>query len=280
MVLQKSQIDSLHAWLKAIRQSYLSSSRPSKLATRHRTRDGVSPPQHLTNQDREQIDINAKVMLRELNGKIQNLSTADAIRHDARIAVIDKKHRGAFGALGAWAAGGVIQEKSAEHTAAEEAENSVATHRNNVVFFLREQLQDCMLTQTGMMEIRIKREREKQKSILAKAGQGTLLDVANTSSAGSTRQNSELGPNDMEHTRRAYRPEDELTSEQIQMFERLNQELLQQDESTLNQVRYVANHRITKLLISLLNGHVFSQADIGTERQRSRWVKLPSSSRN
>lgn len=231
--IQNSQIASLHAWLKNIRQSYLSSAQPSKLSTRHKNRDGAERQKLLTNQDREEIDVNTKSMLRELNGKIQNLSAADAIRHNTRMALIEKKYRGGFGALGAWAAGGSLGGKSLEHSVAEQAVNTITTHRNNVVFYLRERLQLCTLTQSTMMETRIRRERENQKSILAKAGHRMAFNLP-------TSDLSSRVPPDGVAESKTYRPEQEeqeLTSEQIQIFEKKNQDLLRQDEATLNQVR-------------------------------------------
>ncbi|KAJ2905459.1 snare-complex protein syntaxin-18 N-terminus-domain-containing protein [Zalerion maritima] len=235
-----SQITSLHSWLRNIRPSYLSSSQPSKLSARYKTRDGAARQQrqHLTNQDREQIDINAKAMLRELNARIENMNVAEGIRHDTRMAIIEKKHRGTLGALGAWAAGGGTRAMSEEHRAAEEAEKVVTMHRGNVMFYLRERLQQCIFTQTSMMEARITREKEKQKGILAKAGRGLALD-ATAALRSSTANSLAPGLAEAEDAGRAktYRPEEELSSEQIQMFEKQNQDLLRQDEATLSQVR-------------------------------------------
>ena len=81
-----------------------------------------------------------------------------------------------------------------------------------------------------MMEKRIMREMEKNRSVLEKSQSGPMHSYGYDSEAGSSRYN----PAQMEGP--TFNPEEELTPQQIQMFEKQNQDMLKHYESTLNQV--------------------------------------------
>lgn len=93
------------------------------------------------------------------------------------------------------------------------------------------------------------REVEKSRSVLAKtrgggamgAERGMFGDASSSAAAGqgpAAALYPGSGPVQLE-TQQQYHPEEELTPEQIQMFERENQDMLKHYESTLDQVRYV-----------------------------------------
>ncbi|KAL7629748.1 hypothetical protein AAE478_001271 [Parahypoxylon ruwenzoriense] len=236
-----SHIVSLHADLKNIRQSYLSTAQPRKTLIRSAQRDGQL--RSLSDREREEIDANAKKLLRELNAGIRRLADVEQARSEIESKVIQKKFSRGLSALGAWAAGGTPISKSPEHVAAEERANAISTHRDGVLWLLRHRLQECVKTQQDMMEIRLMREMEKNRSVLAKSRR---QDVSSLGALGSTHKTGSA----VESKRRASQalPPDEtpsytstsagdLTEEQIQMFERDNQDMLKHYESTLDQVR-------------------------------------------
>ncbi|KAI1340272.1 hypothetical protein F5Y15DRAFT_53131 [Xylariaceae sp. FL0016] len=237
-----SHISTLHADLRNIRQSYLSTAQPRK--TQIRSAHNDKQPRPLSDREREEIDANSKKMLRELNASIRSLADIEQARADIEDKVIQKKYTRGLGALGAWAAGGASASKSAEHTAAEDRAKSIKSHRDSILWLLRHRLQECVKTQQDMMEIRITREMEKSRSVLAKArGQDGATTFSSTPKFGETPKPEEhkrqstisqaLPPEEIQ----AYAAPPDLTAEQIQMFEKDNQDMLKHYESTLDQVR-------------------------------------------
>jgi hypothetical protein len=195
----------------------------------------------LSDRDREEIDANAKKMLRELNASIRGLADIEQARSDIEGKVIQKKFVRGLGALGAWAAGSASTSKSPEYAAAEDRAKTISAHRDSVLWLLRHRLQECVKTQQDMMEVRIMREMEKNRSILAKArGQDVasldgLSSLADSSSTSDWKKGGNQAlPQDQTPS---YDPTNDLTAEQLQMFERDNQDMLRHYESTLDQVR-------------------------------------------
>ncbi|KAI1135074.1 hypothetical protein F5Y05DRAFT_191218 [Hypoxylon sp. FL0543] len=233
-----SHIASLHADLRNIRQSYLSTAQPRK--TLIRSAQTNKQPRPLSDREREEIDANAKKMLRELNASIRRLADVEQARSEIESKVIQKKFARGLGALGAWAAGGTAISKSPEHVAAEEHAKMVSAHRDGVLWLLRHRLQECVKTQQDMMEIRLMREMEKNRSVLAKARRpdASFSTVGNVPESVSPvepkrRASQPLPPDETA----SYAPSGDLTVEQIQTFEKDNQDMLKHYESTLDQVR-------------------------------------------
>lgn len=236
-----SHITHLHADLRNIRQSYLSTAQPRKTLILSARQARSARP--LSDREREEIDANAKKLLRELNASIRRLADIEQARADIEDKVIQKKFVSGLGALGAWASGGTSTSKSPEHTAAEDRARTISAHRDSVLWLLRHRLQECVKTQQDMMEIRIMREMEKNRSILAKA---RGLDIASSDSAASfvdqpssSTTGQKGGSSQAVHRDDvpSYDPTNDLSPEQIQMFERDNQDMLKHYESTLDQVR-------------------------------------------
>ncbi|KAI1075740.1 snare-complex protein syntaxin-18 N-terminus-domain-containing protein [Whalleya microplaca] len=235
-----SHIASLHADLRNIRQSYLSTAQPRKTLIRSAQTD--RQPRPLSDREREEIDANAKKMLRELNASIRRLADVEQARSEIESKVIQKKFVRGLGALGAWAAGGTAISKSPEHTTAEERAHTISAHRDSVLWLLRHRLQECVKTQQDMMEIRLMREMEKNRSVLAKSSRGQdplassiLANMQEPGSATSSKRRASqaLPPEEASSSAAA----NDLSPEQLQMFEQDNQDMLKHYESTLDQVR-------------------------------------------
>ncbi|KAL2761102.1 hypothetical protein ACRALDRAFT_1073337 [Sodiomyces alcalophilus JCM 7366] len=265
-----SHIASLHNELKDVRQAYLSTAQPRR--TTHIRSMQTKQQRYLTDRDREEVDANAKQMLRELNAGIRSLEEAETLRRETEAAIIRKNFaRGGLGVLGAWAAGG--GGGGAEHAAAEGRERDVGIHRDGVIWYLRRQLQLCGRTQQDMMEARLTREMEKNRSVLAKAGGGgsmpeltgfyETMQGSGTGAAGvemSKKRSSELPPAS-EGKEGGYDPASELTEEQIQMFEKGNHDMVQHFNSTLDKVR-TAEKSLLEIaeLQTLLVGNLATQS--------------------
>lgn len=194
-------------------------------------------------------------MLRELNASIHVLTAEESRRQATAAAVLKQKYgRGIGAALGGWAAGGLGVGgagggKSAEHQAAEEGEKQVAAHRESVMWFLRQRLQTVVTLQQGMMETRLTREMEKNRSVLARTrpqglpvgfedfpdgGMAASSPGTRRASGGSWKESRGVALEEEDKQRRAG---DDLTDEQRQMFEKDNKDMLKHYQSTLDKVR-------------------------------------------
>ncbi|KAI6535220.1 hypothetical protein MCOR16_002861, partial [Pyricularia oryzae] len=249
-----SHISLLHTQLKNVRQAYLSTA-PSRKSQLH----SKLKPHHkaLTDREREEVDANAKKMLRELNASIRTLADAEQLRHETELALIRKKHSSGLGMLGSWASGGksgtggmLGGKKSKEHEQAEAKEAQMAGHRDGVLHFLRQRLQQCVETQQSMMEVRLTREVEKSRSVLAKARPGSMhvgaigaqpsfgASLGDRDLDGPTLPGTSFIPLQDEEKKRGPPPPD-LTEEEVQMFEKGSQDMMKYYESTLEKVMYV-----------------------------------------
>jgi hypothetical protein len=237
---QSTLITRLHTDLLSIRQAYLSTAHPRKTHLHLRTR---SSTQYLTDRDREEIDANAKSTLRDLNASIRALAEAERLRAETAKALLKKKFAPRFGV--AWASGGGGEaKKSPAWVAEEDAAGQMAAHREAVLWFLRQRLGEVGRTQAGMMETRLTREMEKNRSVLAKARGGLVgvdgfpgmgVEGGLGSSAGVGKSAGGVSAD----REKEGRPQFDLTEEQVQMFEKGNQDMLKHYESTLDKVRLV-----------------------------------------
>ncbi|KAG7048380.1 hypothetical protein JMJ77_0014018, partial [Colletotrichum scovillei] len=266
-----SHITNLHNELKDVRQAYLSTAQPRKT---HIHAAAAAQQRHLTDRDREEVDANAKQMLRELNASITALNEAELLRRETETAVIRKKYASRLGALGAWAAASdndssSSKGKTAEHAAAEARARTIEQHRDEVIQSLRLGLQRCGRTQQDMMEVRLTREMEKNRSVLAKAGGGGAMpelggfyeSMAKSAAANKGATGKAGLPPGEEGASSSYDPREGLTDEQIQMFEKGNQDMLQHYNSTLDKVR-TAEKSLLEIaeLQTLLVGNLATQS--------------------
>ncbi|KAK0641999.1 hypothetical protein B0T16DRAFT_462023 [Cercophora newfieldiana] len=229
-------ITSLHTDLLNLRQSYLSTAPLRKTHLRTSSRTASQQPVPLTDRDREEIDANAKRTFRDLTARIRALEDAEQLRQSTEAALLTKRFaRGLGGALGSWAAGGLTSGlgKSAEHVAAEAAARQTGAHRESMILFLRGRLGEAVRTQQGMMETRLTREVEKSRSVLAKA-RGPGMEMGMGMGMGRRTSVGQAASGMREEERRTL---DDLTEEQMQMFEKGNQDMLKYFESTLDKVR-------------------------------------------
>ncbi|PVI04529.1 snare protein syntaxin-like protein 18/UFE1 [Periconia macrospinosa] len=217
----RKHIAEVHAYLRSIRQSYLSTTHPPRRKQISRSGDANhavdKDAKYLTDAQRNDVDASAKQLLRELNHAITGLQETEQVRQAAVNAVVMKKRaKRGLGALGRWAAGGAITAKSPEEEREEAKFNTMKAHRESIIWYLQRALEECGRFQGSMMEIRLTRELEKSKSVLSKA-RGTL-PVSE----------------DYESMRGI---ENTLDPEQLQLFAQENQDLLKQYEDHLDQVR-------------------------------------------
>ena len=109
-----------------------------------------------------------------------------------------------------------------------------------MLWFLRQRLQLCGQTQQGMMQTRLTREMEKNRSVLAKAKYeaklGAFQEAALNEPASPTRGPQHRGSRGVRIEEEERATAEGLTDEQLQMFEKDNQDMLKHYESTLDKV--------------------------------------------
>ena len=190
----------------------------------------------MTDNERASVDAEAKKLLQQLHRTIKQISEAEKIRQDTNNAVALKKQtQGGFGGLTRWAAGGAITAKSAEEELAEAKDRTLSIHREGVIWYLQKKLEEAAQIQSGMMEIRLQREQEKSKSVLYKSrGQ----DIPYSKFDPSTLPNGTSGNSGKDASGQdAW--EEQLSQEQLQMFQEENQEMMKHYQDQLGQVRLV-----------------------------------------
>ncbi|KAL1902320.1 hypothetical protein Sste5346_001296 [Sporothrix stenoceras] len=242
-------IATLSKQLGDVRQAYLSTAPPRRSHHHHHSshNDDSSAPTSLTDSEREDIDANAKRLLRDLNASIRGLAEAEALHQETQQALIRKQYAGPsfrFVGLGTTA-------KSPEQAAAEEAQTQVAAHHESILWYLRQRLQACGRAQQTMMEARLARM---VVETTAASQQHALLvgatNLAPRGSGGFGGASASAAALEEEHNRgQSFAPERhggdsgndgaaaDLTAEQIQMFEKGNQDMLKHYETTLDKVR-------------------------------------------
>ena len=132
----------------------------------------------MTDREREEVDANAKQMIRELNASIRAMDDAEQLRRETEAAIIRKKFGSTFGVLGSWASGGLATGKSDEQADAEARAQQTEIHRDGVMWFLRQRLELCCRTQQDMMETRLMREMEKTRGFMGGAPAGDFAEFA------------------------------------------------------------------------------------------------------
>lgn len=206
----------------------------------------------MTDYDKEATDAWAKKELRVLNGTITILADSEVARQQTETLVTRTKFsRKGLGALGKWAAGGVMQNQSAEERAEELKARELREHRESILWYLRLKLQKCSQDQASMMEKRIKREIEKKKSILAAREERGMPELGGFANA-PVPPKASAATTAVSHTQQ-FQPEEELTPEQVQMFEKDNQDMLKHYQETFEQVRWVGHAPHTRSIANVLH---------------------------
>ncbi|KAF4126699.1 SNARE-complex protein Syntaxin-18 N-terminus [Geosmithia morbida] len=261
-----SHITRLHQSLRNVRRAYLARAQPRKGHV-HPSTDGQPQLVVLSDRDREAVDRDAKDMMRELNWSIEALDGAEKVRHETETKAIQKKYGSSLGALGSWAAGAsgaLTGGKSPEYLAAEEQANGVKTHRDGVLWYLRQQLQMCGQTQKAMMEARLTREIEMNRSLGSQAAlnMADFADFAPPAPSKSTAAAAAAEAQDPQTP--SYRSSDDqgLSREQIQMFEEGNQDMMKYFES-MNESVQTAQRSLAEIsdLQSTLIVHLATQTE-------------------
>ncbi len=245
-------ISSLLGYLRAVRTPYLSTGPPPRQKRTGAQRNSASVtdsnvPEHLNDSQREAIDSETASVLRDINKKITDLTSAVSLQNDTASKVLEQRFGKPSGVLWRWAAGdgdtpdaGKPQKQIDE----EGQLRSVKTFRDGVLWYLSNVLKDTITVQQDMVEKRLEREQQKQLS--------TLYDPRNkgvraTQNAEWTTNGNLEGTQDL-RAHDEYKPwmgapqgggEQELSPELLQLFEEENRSILDHYNDQLGKVTQV-----------------------------------------
>ena len=198
-----------------------------------------------TDAQRDQIDAESKATLRDLNAGIRQLEEVEGIRRETQTQLAEKRRaRSGFGFIDRWAGDRDQRANSAEEELDEAKERDLRAHRESIIWYLRRKLEEAAEMQREMMETRLEREIEKSKSVLYKAkdprGAPETVPAAGQGVTKRSEDPWKLGMAQLPPEQRSVTVSDlGLSSEQIQIFEQENNDMLKHYEDTLDQVRYV-----------------------------------------
>lgn len=246
LTIQNEHIRSLHVYLLSIRRSYLSNVPPSAA---HRRRMAANEPVQLADKDKDAVDASCRSLLRDLTASVTQLASAATVRHETAARQIAARYKTSL--LGKWATGNALTNPQIDSGTGgeqrrEEAElNTLRQVHESVVWYLSKKVEGAGQMQQSMMERRLERAIEKQRSMLHKVG---YQGVPKTSTAESpTSSDNPLATSRaamLEHDKAQV--EQQLSPEQVQMFAEENQGMLKRYEDTLDHVRWATLLRLAK----------------------------------
>lgn len=237
-------ISGLISFLRKIRPSYLTLQPHRQFPSRSQTtRAKENAPNALTDTDRTRIDHETKTLLTELSVKIRNLGEIISADSAIQQEVIARKRK--FGFLGQWASGGGITAKSPQELEEEAQLETTRVWREAVVWYLQRELEAASEVQMSMVQIRLDRERERSKSILYRAKGPTTTGLVNGvsnlgsgSDTGSLSNSMDMGRAvEMEGEEQQDGAWKELGPEQLQIFEKEQQDMLKHYNDELNKIK-------------------------------------------
>lgn len=226
-------IDSLKRFLLTIRPAYLSTSnRPTRASTRHtemKTADAGSGDSlfalfsgnihNLTDRERDEIDFQAKLIIRRCIDRIKELEAAEKARQQQEAA--KPTHR-----LAQFLSSVLLPPST---------EDMLFVHRSSITWLLNQQLMNVSQIQKDQQEIRLMREIEKSENQLSRSMYTNTADSSTSPVSGidSYHQQEFLDQPPIDEN-----PfEEQLSKEQVQMLEKENSIMLEDLNNTLNQVK-------------------------------------------
>ncbi|RUS20579.1 snare-complex protein syntaxin-18 N-terminus-domain-containing protein [Endogone sp. FLAS-F59071] len=238
-----SQVSSLKTFLLSIRRAYLNTSRTARWTPTPATNNGMlltaEGITHLTDKERDEIDLQAKTIITRCMDRIEELEGAEK----ARQAAFTTLHANPLTRLFAQALA-VPTEVSAG--------DILAAHRSGVIWLLKTRLIEVSHIQKNQQETRVARAMEKSENLLYKSSNPAALPAsrsAHPNSASSSRPSSR--PSSLP-SRQSLPPQTvlldddnkddalldaELSPQQLQMLEAENAGIMKELEGTLEQVK-------------------------------------------
>ncbi|KAI9486860.1 MAG: hypothetical protein EXX96DRAFT_517182 [Benjaminiella poitrasii] len=226
-------IDSLKRFLLTIRTAYLTkTNRPSRsrqTAVDLSTPSSVSGDSlfalfsgnihNLTDRERDEIDFQAKLIIRRCIDRIKELEESEKLRHLQEAAKPVSRLSHFFSSM-------------LLPTATEDV---LHVHRSSMTWFLNQKLMQVSKIQKEQQEIRLTREIEKRENQLSKSRFATSRQLFDLPEPTETSNDIPKVEEDEQVELNAF--EEALSKEQIQMLEKENSAMLEDLNNTLNQVK-------------------------------------------
>lgn len=238
---QNAKISDLVSYLRQIRQPYLSNAPAPRRNVHAFSQPGV--PTYLTDPQREEIDTTTSQVLRDLNANITNLDQAANLRSTTDTAVLERKYGQNKSFLFQWAAGeGDAPDagKSQEQLEDEGRAKTMHIFRSNVIWYLKAKLRHAASRQQEMVQIRIDREKEKERSVLYKTkAPRTSLNGSLGETNGEIKGNMDTRGRTLDPALEAEQDaaiRAQLTPEQLQLFQEENSSLIDHYNDVLSKV--------------------------------------------
>ncbi|KAE8144616.1 hypothetical protein BDV25DRAFT_171321 [Aspergillus avenaceus] len=245
--------------------------------TNPKSKEKKDQEKELTDQEREEIEKSTSLLLRDLSNSISTLANAESLRRETRSRVL--RGRYARSGIWMWASGsssssssfttsfgdsgdgygfgsdgsdGSDGGKTTEQIEDESKEREVSVVREGVIWFLRRGLEHTLAFQGGMVEKRIERVRERERSVLFLSSSSSFSsqpfskDSSFSKNSGvNVSGSSGVGGNGIgggwerevlgEDEKTAI--ENQLSPEQLQLFEEENDGLIRYFEDALGKVQ-------------------------------------------
>jgi len=241
-----------------VRTPYLSTAPPPRRSQKHaRTPSHIKTPlgdvpTFITDSQREEITTSTTALLQDVKNSIGNLHTAADLQHQTVKQRLEKKYGKSTNFLLRWAAGGDDADvgdagKTEERIEEEGRENTIYTLRNNVLYYLNYWYNQVWRVQYDMVETWSERQREKAASILYDERNKNVKSQQRFEDIVGVEGDTSYGNMDM-RGRDKYNPAldpypevggQDLSPEQLQLFEEENSSLMKHYNETLTQVTQV-----------------------------------------
>ncbi|RAK91070.1 snare protein [Aspergillus costaricaensis CBS 115574] len=232
-----SHITSLLSYLQTIRPSYLSLTNTKPTTT-------TQPKQNETLDDsaRDTITTTTSSLLSNLSTSITTLSAAENLRQETVSRSITQRF--GKGVFARWASGATLtspkdenEGKEAEQIVEEEKEKVLKGVRESVLFYLNKKLGSVVNEQRDMVEKRIERVRERERSVLYKSNTSSSSSSVGWGRVdGEWRGDNTTGVVKMDE-KEVKEIEKQLTPEQLQLFEEENDSLVRYFEDVVGKVQ-------------------------------------------
>ncbi|GKZ29977.1 hypothetical protein AbraIFM66950_007315 [Aspergillus brasiliensis] len=248
-----NHITSLLSYLQTIRPSYLSLTNTTKPHYPQPKSHQRNNTEVLDDTARDTITTTTSNLLSNLSTSITTLSAAENLRQETVARGIKTRFPGK-GLLARWAGGETLtsssssennnnEGKEAEQIIEEEKERVLKNVRESVLFYLRIKLGDVVNQQRDMVEKRIERVRERERSVLYKSTSSTSSSSKNggwgnvdASWRGDTSGSVSGGVVTMD-ANEVKEIEKQLTPQQLQLFEEENDSLVKYFEDVVGKVQ-------------------------------------------
>ncbi|RAL03452.1 putative SNARE protein (Ufe1) [Aspergillus ibericus CBS 121593] len=242
-----THITSLLQYLQTIRPSYLSLTK-SKPTTKPQ-QQSIQAQETLTDSARDEITASTSTLLSNLSTSISTLSSAESLRQETVTRTLDQRFK--RGLLAKWAGGAALTYdddddgeggRSEEEVREREKERNMKCVRESVLWYLGRKLREVVDVQRDLVERRVERVREKERSVLYNlhaSGAASVkgMGVGMGWEMGGVDGMDGIGTAAKMDEEEVRAIESQLTPQQLQLFEEENESMVRYFEDVVGKVQ-------------------------------------------